>query len=49
MKTTLWNILTNTIDNLSLPNGITIPKIQRDYAQGRQTLSALNTKYQCNR
>jgi len=40
MKTTLWNILTNTIDNLSLPNGITIPKIQRDYAQGRQTLRA---------
>lgn len=40
MKTTLWNILNNNVENLSIPNGITIPKIQRDYAQGRNTLRA---------
>lgn len=40
MKTTFWNILSNTSEAISVPNGILIPKIQRDYAQGRKTTRA---------
>lgn len=40
MKTTFWNILSNTNETISVPNGILIPKIQRDYAQGRITTRA---------
>ncbi|WP_160070197.1 DUF262 domain-containing protein [Sphingobacterium bovisgrunnientis] len=40
MKTTLWNILSNKVNEFEIPNGISIPKIQRDYAQGRNTLRA---------
>lgn len=40
MKTTFWNILSNTTETLPAPNGILIPKIQRDYAQGRKTTRA---------
>ena len=40
MKTTFWNILSNTNETISVPNGILIPKIQRDYAQGRKTTRA---------
>lgn len=35
MRTTLWNLLSNDVGNHSLKYGITIPMIQRDYAQGR--------------
>lgn len=35
MKTTLYNILSNKIGNLSISKGIEIPMIQRDYVQGR--------------
>jgi hypothetical protein len=35
MKTTLWDILNNNIENYNISLGIEIPKIQRDYAQGR--------------
>lgn len=40
MKTTLWSILNNKVNDFEIPNGISIPKIQRDYAQGRNTLRA---------
>lgn len=40
MKTTFWNILSNQIKGIDIPNGILIPKIQRDYAQGRATVRA---------
>ncbi len=40
MKTTFWSILSNTSDAVSAPNGILIPKIQRDYAQGRKSTRA---------
>ena len=35
MKTTLFNILSNKIADLSISKGIEIPMIQRDYVQGR--------------
>lgn len=35
MKTTLYNILSNKITDLSISKGIEIPMIQRDYVQGR--------------
>jgi hypothetical protein len=35
MKTTLYNILSNKIANISISKGIMIPMIQRDYVQGR--------------
>lgn len=40
MKTTLYNILSNNIQDLDLPNGIEIPMIQRDYVQGRTNSSS---------
>jgi len=40
MKATLWRILNNNLDNHKMPKGIMIPKIQRDYAQGRKSLKA---------
>lgn len=40
MKTTLWNILNNNVENLNLSRGIEIPMIQRDYAQGRDNSKA---------
>lgn len=33
----LWNLLDNTLDGSDIKNGIEIPMIQRDYAQGRST------------
>jgi hypothetical protein len=33
--TTIWNILNNDVEGLSIKRGIEIPMIQRDYAQGR--------------
>lgn len=35
MRTTLWNLLSNKIENHSIKYGVVIPMIQRDYAQGR--------------
>lgn len=40
MKTTLWNILNNDVEGHNLSLGIEIPKIQRDYAQGRVSTKA---------
>jgi len=40
MKTTLWNILNNDVEGHNLSLGIEIPKIQRDYAQGRISAKA---------
>ncbi len=40
MKATLWNILSNKMEGVSVRNGILVPKIQRDYAQGRNTVRA---------
>lgn len=34
--TTIWSILNNNIEDLSIKRGIEIPMIQRDYAQGRK-------------
>lgn len=37
MRTTFWSILSNTVKDVDVSHGILIPKIQRDYAQGRIT------------
>lgn len=39
MKTTFWSTLTNKVEGVDVPNGILIPKIQRDYAQGRNNIN----------
>jgi len=35
MNTTIWNILSDKIEGISIARGIEIPMIQRDYAHGR--------------
>ncbi|MBS0027667.1 GmrSD restriction endonuclease domain-containing protein [Chitinophaga sp. 22321] len=37
---TLWDILSNNVEDLNIPGGIHIPMIQRDYAQGRNNRKA---------
>lgn len=37
---TLWDILNNKVAGLSIPGGIQIPMIQRDFAQGRNNRKA---------
>ncbi|PQA97844.1 hypothetical protein B0A69_00465 [Chryseobacterium shigense] len=46
MRTTLWKLLSNDIDNHSLKYGITIPMIQRDYAQGRLNPKSIEIRNQ---
>jgi hypothetical protein len=37
---TIWNLLSDQLDNSPIPRGIIIPMIQRDYAQGRNNTKA---------
>ncbi len=38
--TTIWNVLTDSIQDINIKRGIKIPMIQRDYAQGRKNVKA---------
>jgi hypothetical protein len=44
MRTTLWNLLSNKIENHSIKYGVVIPMIQRDYAQGRSNPKSIEIR-----